>query len=103
MQGKQAGGGGGGLKSEKEESCAILFPFPHFLPALFLGSFAIVQMQVKPSESQLAKSREPQAQSVLISSNFSFIFPPNPDKSYMFSAPFFGSRICWLIANYFIP
>ncbi|XP_072785281.1 uncharacterized protein [Taeniopygia guttata] len=31
------------------------------------------------------------------------IYDNNPDKTCMFSAPIFGSRIHWLIANYFIP
>ncbi|XP_074407855.1 uncharacterized protein LOC113458935 [Zonotrichia albicollis] len=31
------------------------------------------------------------------------IYDNNPDKTCMFSAPFFGSRTHWLIANYFMP
>lgn len=89
---------------KRETVVPFCFPSPHFLPALFPRSFTPVKMQVKPSESQLAKSREPQARSVHIGSNFFFIISPhNPVKSSMFSAPFFGSRRHWLIANYFIP
>lgn len=56
MQGKQAG-----KKCEKGGSCALLFPFPHFLPAFFLfvvvvgGGVVVVlvQMQVQPNPLSL--------------------------------------------------
>lgn len=54
MQGKQAG-----KKCEKGGSCALLFPFPHFLPAFFLFVVvavvvvALVQMQVQPNPLSL--------------------------------------------------
>lgn len=80
MQCKQAGKN----KSGKGESYAILFSLSLFSACPFLQVFHPIQMQVKPSESQLAKSRQPRAQSVCISSNFAFLSPRNLDKSCIF-------------------
>lgn len=71
-------------KMKREKVVPFCSPFPSFLPPLFLRFFALVQMQVKSSESQLAKPSEPLAQSVRISSDFSFISPQSRQVLHVF-------------------